>query len=179
MCIRDSVYICSNPTYEGMVKIGMTTKRPRERVKDLYNTSVPTPFVLEHSFRITNTTPRAFEASCHKHLDKYRVNQRREFFYLSPEEARDKIGSMLEVRGRNNRVARFLSRFLLVALLIAVLLFSIRMSWPEIVLIVKGALYIPGWNYAIWFAVNRHAGSKQWKYHNESIVSKYDYMRRS
>ena len=142
--VQGHVYICSNPTYEGMVKIGMTTKRPRERVKDLYNTSVPTPFVLEHSFRITNTTPRAFEASCHKHLDKYRVNQRREFFYLSPEEARDKIGAMLEVRGRNNRVARFLSRFLLVALLIAVLLFSIRMSWPEIVLIVKGALDVPG-----------------------------------
>lgn len=99
--IKGYVYICSNPTYDNIVKVGMTTKDPRKRVKQLYNTSVPAPFQLEHYWTITNTTPKAFESSCHRHLGKYRVTDNREFFRISPDQAIAEISTMLNNKGRN------------------------------------------------------------------------------
>ena len=41
------VYVMINPSYEGLVKIGKTTKDPEERAKELSSaTGVATPFIV-------------------------------------------------------------------------------------------------------------------------------------
>ncbi|MGI2030406.1 GIY-YIG nuclease family protein [Endozoicomonas acroporae] len=42
------VYILSNPSMYGLLKIGYTTRTPQERVRDLNSTGVPCPFVIEY-----------------------------------------------------------------------------------------------------------------------------------
>ena len=48
------IYIASNPAMPELVKIGMTSKSPKQRVAELFNTSVPVPFVLEYSCKVHN-----------------------------------------------------------------------------------------------------------------------------
>jgi hypothetical protein len=77
-----------NPSFEGMVKIGKTTRDPNERVKELSSaTGVPTPFILVYykQFKDCNIA----EAEIHQILESkgYRLNESREFFKLSPTDA--------------------------------------------------------------------------------------------
>jgi len=80
------VYVLSNPAMPGLVKIGRTTRHPTDRVRELNSTSsVALPFNLEASVRTKyqNWT----EKLLHQALDRYRLNQKREFFQLSADEA--------------------------------------------------------------------------------------------
>lgn len=62
-----------------MVKIGMTTKHPRERMRELSaSTSCPQPFEMLAFF--DSDCPARAEAEIHAALAQYRVNDRREFF---------------------------------------------------------------------------------------------------
>lgn len=83
------LYVISNPSMPGLVKVGMTSKSPAERMKSLYSTSVPTPFEAEY-FALCRD-PMKSEAVAHQVLKTWRVNSRREFFRLSPEDAIAKI----------------------------------------------------------------------------------------
>ena len=76
------VYILSNPSLPGLVKIGQTTDIQR-RLSDLFNTSVPTPFKCIYAKKVDNY--KEVERKLHKGLNKDRVNQNREFFRI-PEE---------------------------------------------------------------------------------------------
>lgn len=84
------VYIMYNPSYEGIVKIGKTTRDPEERAKELSSaTGVATPFVVAYK-RVFNDCDWA-EKVIHEILTEkgLRVNDSREFFSLSISDAID------------------------------------------------------------------------------------------
>jgi hypothetical protein len=72
-----------------LLKIGMTTRTPEERVKELFTTGVPTPFKIEFAKKVCN--PEQKEKTLHRLLEQYteRVSPRREFFRVSTEEVRE------------------------------------------------------------------------------------------
>lgn len=79
------VYVLSNPSYEGMLKIGYTRNAPELRSEQLYKgTGVPTPFKLEFAKQCLNG--EMLERLTHKYLKKDRVNNEREFFYTNLQE---------------------------------------------------------------------------------------------
>ena len=98
------VYVISNlgSFGESIVKIGMTRRlEPRDRIRELSDASVPFNFDT-HALFFSNDAV-GIEASMHRTFaDRAvnRVNQRREFFHVSPAEARDALlkltGDLLE-----------------------------------------------------------------------------------
>ncbi|MUK93765.1 hypothetical protein GNP80_15140 [Aliivibrio fischeri] len=95
------VYILSNESMPDLVKIGLTTALPEDRSKQLYTTSIPTPFKVE--YRVLTSTPRMLESKIHEMLTSVRVSRRREFFKLSVEDAIDAIRvAALEINGIDN-----------------------------------------------------------------------------
>lgn len=86
------VYVMINPSCEGLVKIGKTTKDPEERAKDLSSaTGVATPFIVVYK-RLFNDCSIA-ETLIHRLLEERgcRVNKSREFFSIDISEAIDVI----------------------------------------------------------------------------------------
>jgi len=80
------VYILTNPSMPGIVKIGKTTQSDVEhRMSQLYSTGVPLPFKCEYAVEV-NDCHKA-EQALHIAFDPYRVNPRREFFDIAPEQA--------------------------------------------------------------------------------------------
>jgi hypothetical protein len=83
------VYVISNG--ERMIKVGMTRRlEPMERVKELSDASVPFNFDV-HAVFFSNDAVDIEHQMHAKLADRRvnRVNQRREFFYATPREARD------------------------------------------------------------------------------------------
>jgi hypothetical protein len=79
------VYILSNPSMPGILKIGSTERTVKERVAELSaTTGVPTPFRVEHY--ILTEDPKGLEQSLHEELSEFRVNGNREFFKVSVDE---------------------------------------------------------------------------------------------
>ncbi len=77
------VYVMINPSLPEMVKIGMTTKDPNERAKELSAaTGVPTPFILV--FYKPFIDCYSTEQQIHQFLEDkgYRVKNNREFFNM-------------------------------------------------------------------------------------------------
>ena len=92
------VYVMVNPSLPNMVKIGMTTKDPNERAKELSSaTGVPTPFILVFykPFRNCYIT----EQRIHQFLEDkgYRVKNNREFFNISTNFAIDVVQAYYEL----------------------------------------------------------------------------------
>lgn len=79
------VYILSNESMPGIVKIGKSKHGGRHRAEQLYNTGVPTPFYLE--FEIYCEDAGYIESASHDALDKSRVSEAREFFRCSVTDA--------------------------------------------------------------------------------------------
>ena len=80
------VYVLSNESLDGLVKIGFSTKDPKSRAKELSgDTGVPTPFIVEYEMLVED--PHSCEQRAHDLLDDKRVNQRREFFRCSVNDA--------------------------------------------------------------------------------------------
>ena len=78
---RGYVYVMINASYEGIVKVGKTTKSPEERAKELSSaTGVPTPFIVVYK-RVFQDCGQA-EKIAHEILTSRgcRVNDMREFF---------------------------------------------------------------------------------------------------
>lgn len=88
---RGYIYVASNKAMPGLVKIGMTTKNPRERLKELYTTGVPVPFSLIFEQRVKD--PHLAEKVLHHKLASYRVTKKREFFEID-------AGSAVSLTGR-------------------------------------------------------------------------------
>ncbi|MGM0823925.1 MAG: GIY-YIG nuclease family protein [Pseudomonadota bacterium] len=72
------VYVLSNESMPGLVKIGMTKRDRKIRTKELYTTGVPTRFKIE--FEVFCEDRLAFETAVHDELIECRVNEKREFF---------------------------------------------------------------------------------------------------
>ena len=81
--MRGHVYVLTNPSMPGLVKIGRTKNRPQERANDLFTTGVPTPFVVHCSVYTKDCI--GLESKAHKTFASHRVSGRREFFQIDPE----------------------------------------------------------------------------------------------
>lgn len=82
------IYVMINPSLEGMVKIGKTTRNPNDRVKELSSaTGVPTPFILVFQKKFKNC--HYTEKAIHKYLEEkgYRISENREFFKIAVTDA--------------------------------------------------------------------------------------------
>lgn len=83
------VYILTNPSMPGLVKVGKTTNTPNQRMGELHSTGVPTPFALEFSISVRDCHDA--ERSAHKALSYCRISNNREFFRVEPKRAIEKI----------------------------------------------------------------------------------------
>jgi len=83
---RGFLYILNNPSLpEGFLKIGMTTRNPNQRAKELSTTSVAAAFQVAHSIKVIDC--KKAEKVLHERLFEYRVNKKREFFKLPLQDA--------------------------------------------------------------------------------------------
>lgn len=90
---RQYLYIFSNPSMPGMLKVGSTTRPPHERKLELHSTGVPTPFEIEYVFVVADCS--ACEQLAHRALHAYRVSTNREFFSVSIKTALKKIQAVI------------------------------------------------------------------------------------
>lgn len=80
------IYVLTNEAMPGLVKIGKTTQdRPQVRMDQLYTTGVPVPFDCAIAMRVED--PSAIEQALHIAFGPQRINARREFFTIAPEQA--------------------------------------------------------------------------------------------
>lgn len=89
------VYVMVNPAMNGVVKIGMTTKHPDERAKELSSaTGVAMPYIVIYKREFQNCA--LAERLVHSILEEKgcRVNNNREFFQIDPTEAINLINSI-------------------------------------------------------------------------------------
>jgi len=78
------VYVLTNPSMPGLVKIGKTTQVEVEgRMKQLYGTGVPVPFDCAFACHVKNATE--VEDALHIAFGIHRINPNREFFKIEPE----------------------------------------------------------------------------------------------
>lgn len=87
--MKEYVYMLSNPSMPGLVKIGKTTTSPSQRMTELHTTGVPTPFELEFAAEVENC--HSCERDVHGALAQYRLSSKREFFEVPVREAIKKI----------------------------------------------------------------------------------------
>lgn len=84
MAIKGFVYVMSNKSMPGIIKIGMSTKMPEERAKELSSdTSTPTPFIVEY-YAIFDDMIKA-ERMAHQRLKSH--HHGKEFFSTTVENA--------------------------------------------------------------------------------------------
>lgn len=84
------VYCLSNPTTPGILKIGYTKKTPDERAKQISSaTGVALPYKVEWAYKCFNG--ETIEREVHHKLHSCRVNNNKEFFQISLEEAKEVI----------------------------------------------------------------------------------------
>ena len=83
--MEGSVYVLTNPAMPNMVKIGKTTRNVALSLSDLYSTGVPLPFECEYAAKVKDVdkTEKAF----HTAFSPNRVNPKREFLNIDPEQA--------------------------------------------------------------------------------------------
>jgi hypothetical protein len=80
------IYVLSNPSMHGLLKIGFTCADVERRARELTQaTGVPSGFVVEY-FRLTDDVEE-IERAAHTELDGARVNGNREFFRSSIKDA--------------------------------------------------------------------------------------------
>jgi hypothetical protein len=91
------IYILTNPSMPGLVKIGKTTRLPDERMRDMYATGVPHPFTLAWSAAVADCN--LAEREIHTRLARFRTNPRREFFRVTVDIAIDAAREVTEKIG--------------------------------------------------------------------------------
>ena len=97
------IYIMSNPSYPGDLKIGQTGKDPENRRKELGSaTGVLGEFVLE--YRALSEEYESLEREIHRSLASVRVSPKKEFFTISVPEAIDKIREVAGSRIESDKV---------------------------------------------------------------------------
>ncbi|MEW4983243.1 MAG: GIY-YIG nuclease family protein [Cycloclasticus sp.] len=80
------VYVLTNPAMPGVVKIGKTSRGSVDaRLRELYSTGVPVPFECAFAGRVSDESK--VERAFHLAFGPYRLNPKREFFTIEPEQA--------------------------------------------------------------------------------------------
>lgn len=85
------VYILSNESFPGLLKIGASKIGGHRRAEELYSAGLPSPFILE--FEIFCNNAFAAEAIVHNVLLECRHNDKREFFKIELEAAIIEVSS--------------------------------------------------------------------------------------
>jgi hypothetical protein len=76
------VYVFTNPVMPGILKIGKTDNEDvAKRAKALFTTGVPVPFDCVCACEVADNDD--VEKTLHSRFAKYRVNPKREFFWLT------------------------------------------------------------------------------------------------
>jgi hypothetical protein len=84
---KEIIYVMSNSTYPGLLKIGYTGKEIEIRRKDLSrHTGVPTPFKVEFVYKL-QARGEELEREIHSYLKEYRTSNQREFFEIGTKQA--------------------------------------------------------------------------------------------
>ena len=82
-----TVYILTNQSMPGLIKIGITERKVEDRMRELYSSSaVPLPF--ECYFALEVKDAKLVEKKIHHGFDDYRINENREFFEIDPDKAK-------------------------------------------------------------------------------------------
>lgn len=92
--IKGYVYILTNESMPGLIKVGFTCRSIEDRVKELDGTNLPTPFQIEAYF--SSSLPQLDENLCHESIDQHRIKSK-EFFIINPQEG---IAIMEQALGR-------------------------------------------------------------------------------
>lgn len=92
------VYILSNKSMPGLIKIGCTQRDPQDRATELYATGVPFPFIVEAA--VKTNEPKRLESRVHDLLGARRVHGRREFFHVAIDDALRAIEQAAREQGR-------------------------------------------------------------------------------
>lgn len=80
------VYVLTNPAMPGIVKIGKTARNSVDtRLSELYSTGVPLPFECAYAAKVEDETE--VERAFHRAFGPYRINIKREFFQIEPDQA--------------------------------------------------------------------------------------------
>ena len=82
-----------------IVKIGITDNLER-RIKELDNTSTPLPFECYYAVELEDEPATKIEKNLHRGLDKQSVRKKREFFNISPENAKDLLKIAEDMGGK-------------------------------------------------------------------------------
>lgn len=86
------VYVMLNPAMPGIVKIGRTRFQTNARARQLHSTGVPKAFIVLWQEFVHDSN--IVEREMHKRFGHARVNRRREFFEVEPQQA---IRALIEV----------------------------------------------------------------------------------
>ena len=79
------VYVLTNPAMPGLVKIGQTANEIANRLRELNTTGVPFPFDCLYACEVSDC--EQVEDALHEAFYPYRVNPKREFFEIDPDQA--------------------------------------------------------------------------------------------
>jgi len=79
------VYVLINPAMPGLVKIGQTSNEIASRLRELHTTGVPLPFECLYACEVSDCGQ--VEDALHEAFDPYRINPKREFFAIKPDQA--------------------------------------------------------------------------------------------
>ena len=92
------VYILTNESMPGLVKIGRTSTSVEQRMSELNrHAGIPLPFVCYYAARVTDSAQ--VEKKLHEAFGDHRIRAQREFFRLSPHRAQ----AALELVIRNHQ----------------------------------------------------------------------------
>ena len=90
------VYVITNESMPGLVKVGVTSKRPEKRAKELDETGSPTPYKVETAFLFSEAAER-IEKRAHALLADVIVRENREWFRCLPQVAAEKVLDAAEI----------------------------------------------------------------------------------
>lgn len=93
--MRGSIYVIYNFYMPELVKIGMTTRSIKHRLKELHNTSSPCEWECWNKIEIDNV--ELIEKKIHSKLRKHRVSINREFFKMDPYDAWEEVKNVCGV----------------------------------------------------------------------------------
>jgi len=97
------VYILTNPSMPGLVKIGKTTRNSQTRAREISSgTGVPTPYKVAHERWVVDC--HAAEREIHAELTRQRRNKNREFFKLKLDEAIEIVDEICDKYSTNEAV---------------------------------------------------------------------------
>ena len=92
------VYILSNPAMPELLKIGFTERDPSSRAKEIsQDTGVPSEFIVD--YQVYSSCPYELESVVHELLQRYRLNNNREFFRCSHASAIEAIKRAIVILG--------------------------------------------------------------------------------